>query len=105
VLKLTCDLCGKTLLLDEDVRYTVIIEVFAAYDPLELTEEDLQKDYRKELRALVERMKTLDPEKAQDGVYRRFEFQLCPRCQKEYLRDPLRRGASSRGDRQEEHRP
>lgn len=94
MLKLACDICGKTLLLDEDVRYTVIIEVFAAYDPLELTEDDLRKDHRQALRDLVERMKTLDPERAQDSVYRRFEFQLCPRCQREYLRDPLRLGRS-----------
>ena len=42
-MKLACDLCGKTLLPDEDVRYIVRIEVFAAADPLELTEEDLKR--------------------------------------------------------------
>ena len=92
-MKLTCDLCGKTLLLDEDVRYNVNIEVFAAYDPMELTAADMKKDYRKELRDLVRRMKKMDPEKVQDGVYRRFTFQLCPSCQKEYLKDPLMRKA------------
>jgi len=35
----------------------------------------------------------MDPEKAQDGVYRSFHFELCPACQKEYLKDPLRRKA------------
>ena len=89
MIQLTCHICGKTLLLDEDVRYTVKIEVFAAYDPLEITAEDLEKDYRKELRELVERMKEMDPEEAQDSVYRMFTFQLCPKCQKEYIKDPL----------------
>ncbi len=91
VTHLTCDLCGKTLLIDEDVRYIVNIEVFAAYDPMELTEEDLKKDLRKELSELVKRMEKLDPEKAQDEVYRRFQFHLCPVCQRKYIRDPLRR--------------
>ena len=98
MIKLSCDLCGRTLLLDEDVRYLVNIEVFAAYDPLELTEEDMKRDYRKELRELVERMKDMDPEQAQDGVYRRFRFDLCPKCQREYLKDPLRRGARREDD-------
>jgi hypothetical protein len=37
-------------------------------------------------------MERMDPEKAQDSVYRSFHFELCPACQKEYLKDPLRRG-------------
>ena len=28
MINLNCDLCGKTLMLDEDVRYVVNIEVF-----------------------------------------------------------------------------
>ena len=95
MMKLTCDLCGKILLLDEDVRYVVNIEVFAAADPMELTAEDLKKDLRRELRELVERLKKMDPEKAQDSVYRSFRFELCPACQREYLKDPLRRGLST----------
>lgn len=91
MIKLACDICGKTLLLDEDVRYVVDIRVFAAADPMELTADDLKRDLRRELRELVERMKNMDPEKAQDSVYRRFRFELCPACQKEYLKDPLRR--------------
>ncbi len=91
-MKLACDLCGKTLMADEDVRYVVRIEVFAAADPMELTEEDLKKDLRKALRDLIVRMEHMDPEKAQDSVYRSFHFEACPACQKEYRRDPLRRG-------------
>ena len=89
MMQLTCHICGKTLLLDEDVRYTVNIEVFAAYDPLELTEDDLQKDYRAELRELVKRMETMSAEEAQNSVYRKYTFQLCPPCQREYIKDPL----------------
>ena len=101
MMRLTCDLCGKTLLIDEDVRYIVNIEVFAAYDPMELTEEDLRKDYRKELQDLVRRLEEMDPEKAQDSVYRKFEFQLCPKCQRKYLEDPLGR-TRDREDSEEE---
>ena len=37
---ITCDRCGKSLLIDESVRYEVKIVVQAAYDPMELTAED-----------------------------------------------------------------
>ena len=92
MMKLACDLCGKTLMADEDVRYVVHIEVFAAADPMEVTVEDLKQDLHKALRELMLRVERMDPEKAQDSVYRSFHFELCPACQKEYLKDPLRRG-------------
>ena len=54
---ITCDMCGKPLLVDEPARYEVRIEVYAAYDPLELTPDDLARDTRAEIHALLERMK------------------------------------------------
>jgi hypothetical protein len=86
---LTCDLCGETLLIDSEVRYRVKIEVFAAYDPLELAPGDLRRDIEGEMAALLERMETMDPKALEDQVYRRFDFDLCPGCQRRYLQDPL----------------
>jgi len=53
--RLTCDRCGSGLLLDAPVRYEVRIEVKSAYDPLELTEEDLAKA-AEELKRAIERL-------------------------------------------------
>ncbi len=86
--RLTCDRCGRGLLLDAPVRYEVDIQVKAAYDPLELTEEDLA-GAEAELKRLIERLKTYSPDAAQDEVYRRFRFDLCATCQTSYLKDPL----------------
>ena len=91
---LTCDGCGEGLLLEADVRYVVEIQVYAAYDPLEITREDLARDQRSEMERLIERMREMDPQELQDGVHRKFRFDLCPRCQKAYLRGPLRFAAS-----------
>jgi hypothetical protein len=88
----TCDLCGKPLLAEEDARYIVKIEVYAAYDPLEITEADLREDHAEEMKRLIEQMKHLSPEEAEDQVYRKFRFDLCPACQAKYLEDPLLRG-------------
>lgn len=85
----TCDLCGKPLLVDEDVRYVLKVEVLAAYDPLELTREDLEKDHLAEMRKLVERMEGMDQQALEDQVFANFRFDLCPPCQKRYIQDPL----------------
>jgi hypothetical protein len=87
---IACDGCGDSLLIEEDVRYVVKIEVFAAYDPLEITRSDLEKAGRAEMERLLEAMAGMDPKELEDGVYRKFQFDLCGKCQRLYLRDPLR---------------
>ena len=84
-----CDMCGKALLADEDVRYIVKIEVFAAYDPMELTDGDVAQDHMKEIRELVKRMSEMEPQALEDQVYKSFTFDLCPACQKKFLKKPL----------------
>ena len=85
----TCDMCGKTLLSDEDVRYVVKIEVYAAYDPLEITEEDLNKDHKQEIADLLSNMDDMEAEELEEGVYKRLRFDLCAACQRRYLANPL----------------
>ena len=92
---LVCDRCGEGLLLESDVRYVVRIEVFAAYDPLELSREDLDRDHAGEMKALLERMKTMSADDLQSQVYRKFQYDLCPSCQRVYLGDPMRGGATT----------
>ena len=88
--RLTCDRCGAGLLLDAPVRYEVRIEVKSAYDPMELTQEDLSKA-ADDLKKAIEALKNYPVEKAQDEVYREFRFDLCATCQKAYLKSPLGR--------------
>ena len=85
----TCDMCGKTLLSDEDVRYVVKVEVYAAYDPLEITDEDLKKDHKQEIADLLSDMNGMDAEELEEGVYKRLRFDLCAACQRRYLANPL----------------
>jgi DNA-binding GntR family transcriptional regulator len=87
---LSCDRCGHGLLLDAPVRYEVRIEVKAAYDPLELTEEDLARA-EQELHAVLERLQAYSATQAQDEVYREFHFDLCASCQQAFLAEPLGR--------------
>ncbi|MHC4473585.1 MAG: hypothetical protein ACYS99_21800 [Planctomycetota bacterium] len=87
-----CDRCGRGLLVDHDVRYEVRIEVKAGFDPPELTRADLERDYREEIRRLLERMEEMDPEALEEQVYALRRYDLCPPCRDEWLGDPLGTG-------------
>jgi len=88
---LTCDLCGKPLFAGESLRYEARIQVYAAYDPLELTADDLARDHRAQIRALLKTLEQMDPQEVEESVYKEFLFDLCMACQRRYLRDPLPR--------------
>jgi len=87
----TCDLCGHELLGKTEVRYEVKIEVKAAYDPLNFTENDLAQNARAEIAKLIQQLEGISEEEAQNEVYRQFEFDLCGVCQRRYVREPLPR--------------
>jgi len=86
---LTCDLCGRALLADEPIRYEARIQVYAAYDPLELTPDDLARDPKAEIRALIRRLGRMDPQEVEDSVYKELRFDLCMACQRRYIKAPL----------------
>ena len=94
MLHFSCDLCGKELLVEEDLRYVAKIEVYAAYDPLEITEEDLEEDHMEEISELIKQMDGMEEQEIEDQVYKSFRFDLCPECHKKFLKDPLGREAS-----------
>ncbi len=87
----SCDICGQVLLGRSDIRYEVRIEVKAAFDPLEMRDEDLGRDIRGEIAKVLQQLEGISEEEAQNEVYRQFEFDLCAACQKKYLKDPLPR--------------
>jgi hypothetical protein len=92
---LACDRCGRSLLAFEDVRYKLEIKVYAAYDTLELTKRDLEeRDHDAEIQRLIELAAKRDPAELEAEVFKELAFDLCLRCQKEFLEDPLppRRG-------------
>ncbi len=87
---MTCDMCGKVLLGEgESVRYVARVELFAAYDPLELTQKDLDRDLSAEIRHLLRQVEDADPRALEEDVYKEFRFDLCPTCHKKVLADPL----------------
>lgn len=84
----SCDLCGKGLIEGSDARYVVNLEVHAAHDPTELTEEDLDSDHLEDLSQMLSD-DTADTEPA--PTYKKLRFDLCSGCHKKFLADPLGR--------------
>ena len=82
---LSCDRCGKSLLVDEEIRYLARVEVAAAYDPPELVRADLERDFDREIRALVRRMEEADPKDAEERVAAIRRFDLCPPCRDAFV--------------------
>src|ERR1700737_3466950 len=95
----TCDLCGKELCPGQDERFVVKVEVFAAHDPAKITEADLDEDHMEAVSELLREMdeNAIDPELTEPSS-KHFRYDLCPECQKRYLRDPLGKEAAQKFD-------
>jgi hypothetical protein len=97
---LYCDVCNESLLVESNVRYVVKIEVYAAYDPLEITEEDLSRATKENWDKLMEEIAGADPEELSSHVHVSRTYDLCPTCRNRYLRDPLRSARPAEGPRE-----
>jgi hypothetical protein len=86
-----CDRCGQPIE-EGDLRYVARIQLFAAYDPLKITFEDLARDHRSEIDAILRQCEGLTEEQLMRDVYVEFEFDLCRDCQKAYASNPLPAG-------------
>lgn len=81
----TCDMCGKSLHPDEDVRYVVKIEVYAACES-----EDEEEDFEDSEEELTDYNPSEEEEEdVEEMEYRTLRFDLCSKCHKMYIQDPL----------------
>ena len=56
---------------------------------MEVSEDDLCRDNRSEIRRLIGELREQDTDAVQDTVYRALEFDLCMACQRDFLKNPL----------------
>ncbi|MCC6124282.1 MAG: hypothetical protein IT426_04930 [Pirellulales bacterium] len=87
----SCDLCKREFDPDDDLRYVVKIEVFAAYDPNAGAEDDEDRDHLQEIQDILESMEDAEDERIGDDVYQQMRFDLCPECRRKFLKNPLAR--------------
>lgn len=99
MLHVSCDLCGKVLRPGDDHRFVVKIEVFAAHDPSEITEADLDEDHMEEVSQLLREMdeNLVGPDDLEQRT-QHFRYDLCPECRKKFARDPLGKEGAQKFD-------
>lgn len=85
----TCDMCGRPLLADEDIRYVVKIEVYTACDAMEMDDDDMDAEIWEMEGDHGQEDASCPAEGFEDGDYKTFRFDLCTKCHKKYLQDPL----------------
>ena len=83
-----CDVCDCEI--PAGTGYVVRIEVYADPEmPPMSSAEIAQTDFQTALAELMDQMKEMSADDLQDAVHRRFEYHLCPQCQRRYLANPL----------------
>lgn len=97
MLRYTCDVCGKDLRPGDENRYVVEMETYAAHDPAELTEADLDQDHMDAIGQILHDMDEagFEPDEP-TPAFKKLRYDLCPTCHKKFLRDPLNKEASQK---------
>ncbi len=96
MIRYSCDMCKREIDPEEDFRYAVKIEVYAAFDPLAIEEDD--RDHLEEIQDILERLEDAESDEIGDDVYQQLRFDLCPDCRRKFLKNPLgREGAKLLG--------
>jgi len=93
MLHFSCDLCGRSI---DHERYTARVEVAPAFDPDEVTEEDLDADHLDEIAESLSELESTGDFEADALSPKKFRFDLCPMCWKRYCKDPLGRDTARR---------
>ena len=87
----SCDRCRRVLDAQEDLRYTVRIEIEAVMDPLNEQEMDDDRDHLMEIEEILERSDVEACDEVGEDIYQRRRYDLCPECFRKYAKNPLGR--------------
>jgi hypothetical protein len=91
MIQYSCDLCNRPIDSEDDIRYVVKIEVYAALD----AQSEVLDDERDGLEQLQEMLQRMDDGECvtDEDVYQQLRFDLCPECRKKFVKHPLGRTA------------
>ena len=91
----SCDRCRRSLQMDEEIRYSVSIEIQVALDSTEY-EMGEDRDHLNELHEILERLDDSEKEEISRFAYQRRRFDLCSSCHREYVNNPLAMEAAAK---------
>ncbi len=89
MIRYSCDLCKRDLDPEEDLRYVVKMEVYAALDPTASDDNENDRDHLQEIQDILERMDDVECDQISDDVYQQLRFDLCSECRKRFAKNPL----------------
>ncbi len=91
MIRYSCDLCKRELDSQDDLRYVVKMEIYAAFDPAAADAEGEDRDHLEEIQDILEGLEDSASEEIGDDVYQQLRFDLCPECRKKFVKNPLGR--------------
>ncbi|MGA2065307.1 MAG: hypothetical protein ABSG86_10065 [Thermoguttaceae bacterium] len=95
MIRYSCDLCKRELDPEQDLRYVVKMEVYAALAPAGSSEDASDCDHLQEIQDVLEHLADADSQEIGEDVYQQLRFDLCPECRKRFLKNPLGRQLSA----------
>jgi hypothetical protein len=91
----SCDRCKRMIDVEEELRYSVHLEVKAVFGTHEgVEEEEDDSDHLLELHEILERIDDLENGAVDEAIYQRKRFDLCPDCYRQFIRNPVGRDTS-----------
>lgn len=87
----SCDRCKRMIDPEDELRYVVKLEVCAAMEPVDAADLEDDRDHLLEVQEILERLEADEDDNIGDDVYQKKQFDLCPRCYREYIKNPLGR--------------
>lgn len=94
MIRYICDLCKRELNPNEDLRYVVKMEIYAAFDPASVSDDEDDRDHLQEIQDVLEHLEDAECEQISDDVCQQLRFDLCPECRKRFVKNPLGREAA-----------
>ena len=85
----SCDRCKRVLDPQEDLRYVVRLEVYAAMEPIDEDDVEDDRDNLLEIHEILERSEADGSELVGPDVYQKRRFDLCPACYRKFIKNPL----------------
>lgn len=84
-----CAVCARKL--EAGRFYVVRVDVFAdpSAEPIDTNAKEGEAGYIESVEEVIASMAGMSADELEDQVARRFEYHLCPECQKLVLRNPL----------------
>ena len=88
MVRYSCDLCKRDLDAEDDLRYVVKMEIFAAMNAFE---DDDDNDPLERFEDMLERQEDFADDAIGEDVCQQLRFDLCPDCRAKFVKHPLGR--------------